>query len=88
MALGSSFLFSNMEITTIIAEIKRKLNPILSKKGIPGVKNLNAIEIGMAIITPIIAAFVEVRFQNKPKMKMANTPGLMKPVYSWIYWKA
>lgn len=80
MALGSLFLFSYIETTIIIADIKRKQRPILSRKGMPGVRNLNPIESGIANMTPINAALVEVRFQNSPKTKMAKTPGLINPI--------
>jgi hypothetical protein len=69
-------------MATIMAEIKRKHKPILSIKGIPGVKYLNPNERGMAITTPAKAAFVDVLFQNNPKTNIARTPGLIKPVNS------
>ncbi|MNV45156.1 hypothetical protein D3C71_1369430 [compost metagenome] len=34
--------------------------------------------------TPAMAALPVVLFQNMPRINMANTPGLIKPVYFWI----
>jgi len=36
------------------------------------------------MITPAMAAAPVVLFQNIPSMNMANTPGLINPVYFWI----
>ena len=82
MAFESAVLFSISEIMMINAEIIKKLIPILSRKGISGVKYFIAAESGIDAKTAINAAFAEVRFQNKPNRKIATTPGLIKPVYS------
>ena len=49
-------------------------------------KNFNKVESGIVSIAAASAAAEVVRFQKKPKRKIDNTPGEIKPTYSWINW--
>jgi hypothetical protein len=83
-AVPGPLLFSIKDMPTIIQEIPRKVTTIWSRKGKCGNRNLMAADRGMDRMVPQSAAFDVVRFQNKPSTKMALTPGLIIPVYSWI----
>src|SRR5690554_6839060 len=72
----------------INTESTRNTIPILSINGRRGNVNFNKAESGMVITAAVRASFEVVFFQKKPNIKMANTPGEIKPVYSWMYWNA
>ncbi len=85
---GLFLLFgSSIVMITMIATITTKIQPIRSRKGISGMVNLMSVESGIDSKAPVSAAAEVVRFQKKPSIKIANTPGEIKPVYSWMYWK-
>lgn len=89
IAFGLSLLFGSARLMMTISATKiTKTQPMRSRNGISGVRNLKAVESGMVSKAATRAAVELVRFQKKPRMKMATTPGEMKPVYSWMYWKA
>ena len=58
------------------------------RKGIPGVRYLKPAESGIVESVTARAATPVARGQKKPSRKITHTPGLMKPVYSWMYWIA
>src|SRR5690606_579674 len=75
-------------MTIIKAERIKNTIPILSMNGSSGNMTFNKAERGMVNTAAVSAAFEVVFFQKKPNIKIAKTPGEIKPVYSWIYWKA
>lgn len=88
LLLGSARL-----ITTISAIRIINTNPILFMKGISGKaplvhtgRNFKTVESGMVSIAEVSAAADVARFQKKPKRKIDNTPGEIKPTYSCINW--
>ncbi|MNR43721.1 hypothetical protein D3C85_1623740 [compost metagenome] len=56
----------------------------VSFPNIAGANSLNKTDNKKPAITPTIAAVPVVLFQNIPKKNIANTPGLINPVYFWI----
>ena len=67
--------------------------PILFIKGISGKaplvqpgRNFKTVDNGMVSIAEVSAAADVARFQKKPKRKIDNTPGEIKPTYSCINW--
>ena len=90
-----TFAGVNRLMTIIRNKTIQKVINILSRKGktgkIPPVqsgKNFRVADKGIVSMVPNKAAPEVVFFQNKPKRKIANTPGERKPTYSCINWYA
>ena len=90
--LGLSLLVLSARLITTINSIRKTntmvIRSIKGKSGKapfvqPG-RNFNKVESGMVSIAEVSAAAAVVRFQKKPKRKMDNTPGEIKPTYSCI----
>src|SRR5258706_7943151 len=64
----------------------REENPVLLRKdrSISRGKLLKRRERGKVMIAVTSAAVAVVRFQKKPRLKIAKMPGDTNPVYSWI----
>ena len=88
MALGESSLDSSSVIATTMALRMRNTTPILFRKGKLGINIFIPRESGMVRTAAQSAELAVAFFQKSPKMNMANIPGLIKPVNSWINWKA
>lgn len=83
MAFGWSFPLPSTKLMVIIKAAKIKNTyPILSMKGSNGKAILRTTESGILSAAPTNAALEVVFFQKTPKKKIANTPGLINPVYS------
>ena len=80
---ATSFLLSRL-IPIIITDNTINTIPIRFKKGILGNQNLNRVESGIVSKAVINAALAVALFQNIPKKKIANTPGVTKLEYSWM----
>ena len=88
-AFSSPAGFPNTRLMTTIRAVRINVtHPILSINGISGVRYLNPAERGIVESATTSAAVAVARFQKKPRRNITQTPGLMKPVYSWIYWMA
>ena len=92
MVLGLFLLFRSKRLMITINTTKNTntivIRSIKGKSGKapfvqPG-KNFNKVESGIVSIAAASAAAEVVRFQKKPKRKIDNTPGEMKPTYSWM----
>lgn len=88
LLLGSARLIITISTIRIM-----KTSPILFIKGISGKaplvqpgRNFNTVERGIVRIAEVSAAADVARFQKNPNRKIDNTPGEIKPTYSWMNW--
>ncbi|MNI23916.1 hypothetical protein D3C73_775180 [compost metagenome] len=87
-----SLLFGSVSVTTIISKMTiQKTHDIRFRKGMLPInpllivgRNLKKTDKGMVTMAAASAAREVVLFQKKPKRKMANMPGEIKPTYSCI----
>ena len=63
----------------------RKTMPTRSIKGRDGNHTQKAVEIRKEPKAAVMAAFAVVFFQNIASRNIATTPGVKKPVNSWMY---
>ena len=76
-------LFLDVRLMATISATKiTKMIPIRSKNGISEYQILDAKDNGIVSKAATSAALPVVLFQNRPRKKMANTPGVIKLEYS------